>query len=104
AEAKVSDFKGSKVHLYYPPGPLAENSQGVETADSLLSTEVDGGGNFTLEPLPVGSFVMLIRLPEQEIIIGEFSVSQESNVLVKGNLSVVRREIGGQMLLLYSLI
>ena len=77
AEAKVSDFKGSKVHLYYPPGPLAENSQGVETADSLLSTEVDGGGNFTLEPLPVGSFVMLIRLPEQEIIIGEFTVNQE---------------------------
>ncbi len=77
AMAKVSDFQGSKVHLYYSPGPLEENSQSVETADSLLSTEVDGGGNFTLEPLPMGSFVMLIRLPNQEILIGEFTVNQE---------------------------
>jgi hypothetical protein len=74
---KVSDFKGSKVHLYYTPGPLTEMSQSVETADPLLSTGIDGGGNFALEPLPVGSFVMLIRLPEQEILIGEFTVNQE---------------------------
>jgi hypothetical protein len=77
ARATVSVFKGSKVSLYYAPGPLAADSQGAETATPLLSTEVDGGGNLTLEPVPAGSFVMVMRLPGQEVIIGEFTIDQE---------------------------
>ncbi len=75
--AKVDDYKGSQVYLYYAPGPLSIASQDAETADPLLSAGVDGGGTLTLEPVPPGSFVMLIRLPEQEIITGEFTINQE---------------------------
>src|SRR6266536_623522 len=76
-KAKVSDFAGSKVYLYYAPGPLAVDIQDAETAVPLLSTEVDGGGNLTLEPVPTGSFVMLVRFTGQEVIIGEFTIDQE---------------------------
>jgi hypothetical protein len=77
AGAKVSDFAGSKVYLYYAPGPLAVDNQDAENAVPLLSTEVDGGGNLVLEPVPTGSFVMLVRLTGQEVIIGEFTIDQE---------------------------
>lgn len=77
ASAKVSDFAGSKVYLYYAPGPLAVDNQDAVNAVPLLSTEVDGGGNITLEPVPTGSFVMLLRLPGQEVIIEEFTIDQE---------------------------
>lgn len=77
AKATASAFKGSEVSLYYAPGPLAVDSQNRETAAPLLSSEVDGGGNLILEPVPTGSFVMLMRLPELEVIIGEFTVDQE---------------------------
>ncbi len=76
-KAKVSDFAGSKVYLYYAPGPLAVDNQDAENAVPLLSTEVDGGGNLTLEPVPTGSFVMLVRFTGQEVIIGEFTIDQE---------------------------
>ena len=77
AKATVSAFEGSKVDLYYAPGPLAVDRQDAETAVPLLSTEVDGGGNLILEPVPTGSFVMLVRLPEQEVVIEELTVDQE---------------------------
>ncbi len=76
-KATVSAFEGSKVDLYYAPGPLAVDRQDAETAVPLLSTEVDGGGNLILEPVPTGSFVMLLRLPEQEVVVEELTIEQE---------------------------
>ncbi len=77
AKVPVNVFEGSKVYLYYTPGPLRENSQDAETAVPLLSTEVDMGGNFILEPVPMGIFVILLCLPEQEIVIEELVIDQE---------------------------
>jgi len=76
-EATVGAFEGTKVDLYYAPDSLAVDRQSAETGVPLLSTEIDKGGNLILVPVPTGSFVMLVHLPEKEVVIEELTIDQE---------------------------
>lgn len=69
---QVNALEGGNVELYLTPGPLTENesAQGPqETQESLLFTQIDDVGGILLEPIPPGTYVMIIRLPGQEIVI-----------------------------------
>lgn len=70
--AQVNVLEGGNVELYLAPGPLAKNESGQElqeTQEPFLSTQIDDVGSILLEPIPAGSYVMIIRLPGQEIVI-----------------------------------
>jgi hypothetical protein len=61
----ADSFEGIIVELHTAPGPL----QGGEQARPLLTSQVDDIGNLLLEPVPAGEYVMILRLPEREIVI-----------------------------------
>jgi len=64
--------------LYLATGPLTAAKSGQEeTQQSLLSTEIDDVGGILLEPVPAGNYVMIIRLPGQEIVIEGLDIHYE---------------------------
>ena len=75
----VDAFEGVAVDLYYGPRQLLSKSdgeqRGIEDATPLLSTQVDDVGNIFLEPVPPGDYVMIVHLPDQEVVIEGLSIS-----------------------------
>lgn len=65
--ATIETFEGVEVDLYPAPGP--ETVAGEAPPAPLLSTQVDDVGNILLEPVPAGNYVMVVRLPDLEIVI-----------------------------------
>ncbi len=69
----VESLEGAVVDLYSARGPLFAESEDAlgseESAAPLLSTRVDDVGNILLEPVPVGNYVMFVRLPDLEVVI-----------------------------------
>ena len=63
----VDAFEGIEAELYAAPGPF--KAETTASAYPLLTAQVDEIGNLLLEPVPAGEYVMLIRLPGQEIVI-----------------------------------
>lgn len=62
--ATVDAFEGIEAKLYPTPGPLNTKNQ-----HPLLTAQVDEIGNLLLEPIPAGEYIMLIHLPDREIVI-----------------------------------
>ncbi len=66
-------FEGVKVELYTAPDQDTREGYPYhgyeETVPPLLTTEIDEVGNIFLEPVPPGNYVMLIHLPDQEVVI-----------------------------------
>ena len=79
AAETVDAFEGVAVDLYLAPGPLLRESDGeqrdMEDATPLLSTQVDDVGNIFLEPVPPGVYVMIVHLPDQEVVIEGLSIN-----------------------------
>lgn len=75
---QVNALEGGNVELYLAPGPrAATESEQEETQQSLLSTQIDDVGGILLEPVPTGNYVMIIRLPGQEIVIEGLDIHYE---------------------------
>lgn len=74
--ATAETFEGVTVDLYQAPGPLAaEGGPGAkETPMPFLSTQIDDVGNILLEPLPAGKYVMILRLPDLEVVIDDVQI------------------------------
>lgn len=80
----VEAFEGVPVDLYVSPGPLSvedqETTQSLspdqahEAAQPLITARVDDLGNLLLAPVPAGEYVLIVRLPEQEIVIEGLSI------------------------------
>lgn len=64
--ATVDTFEGVKAELYTAPGPLKAQA---DKSIPLLIAQVDEIGNLLLEPVPAGEYTMILRLPDQEIVI-----------------------------------
>ena len=59
--------------LYSAPGPLAAN--GNKPAEPpLLSTQVDDLGNIVFKPVPTGQYIMIIYLPNRELVIEDLTI------------------------------
>ena len=69
----VDAFEGVPAELYSAPGPLAAN--GNKPAEPpLLSTQVDDLGNIVFKPIPAGEYVMVIYLPNRELVIDDLTI------------------------------
>jgi hypothetical protein len=76
ANESVDAFEGQKVDLYLAPGPLATEG---ENADAILpgfTTEVDDVGNIVLEDIQPGNYVMILHLPDREVIVEGLNIDQ----------------------------
>ncbi len=68
-DESVEIFEGVAVELYTAPGPTASN--GEHPSSPLLCTSVDELGNFALKPVPNGQYVLVIYLPDREMVIDD---------------------------------
>src|SRR5207248_2029963 len=79
ATATIDAFEGVAVDLYSAPGPLLregdDEQRDIADAPPLLSTQVDDVGNIFLEPVPPGDYVMIVHLPDQEVVIEGLSIN-----------------------------
>ncbi|GAC1379254.1 MAG: hypothetical protein NVSMB33_04350 [Ktedonobacteraceae bacterium] len=64
-------FQDRQVGLYTAPGPLNDET----TPQPLLSTQIDEVGNIFLENVPAGEYIMLIHLPDQEVVIEGLNIT-----------------------------
>ena len=62
------DFEGAYVDLYAAPGPLWIHGD-TWVGKPLMSTRIDDLGHIIFSGVPVGEFVMVLYLPEFEVII-----------------------------------
>ena len=72
SEESVEIFEGVAAELYIAPGPLASNGDKPATS-ALLRTQVDDLGNFVLKPVPTGHYVLIIYLPNRELVIEDIT-------------------------------
>ncbi len=68
----VEIFEGVAAELYTAPGPLTSNGD-KPTAHPLLRTQVDDLGNFVFKPVPTGHYIMMIFLPNGELVIEDIT-------------------------------
>ena len=68
----VEIFEGVAAELYTAPGPLTPNGD-IATAHPLLRTQVDDLGNFVFKPVPTGQYVLVIYLPNGELVIDDIT-------------------------------
>lgn len=73
SEESVDAFEGVKAELYSAPGPLAGEGDS-EAEKPLLAAQVDDMGNIVFKPVPTGEYIMIMHLPDQELIIEGLSV------------------------------
>ncbi len=71
-EESVEIFEGVAAELYTAPGPLASNGDKPAT-QPLLHTQVDDLGNFVVKPIPTGNYVLIIYLPNRELVIEDIT-------------------------------
>ncbi len=64
----VEAFEGIAAELYAAPWPLATNGD-KPAASPLLRTQVDDLGNIVFKPVPAGEYVMVVYLPDRELVI-----------------------------------
>ena len=67
----TEDFEGIDVELYSVPGSSAAEpgQQNGHTMHPLLVSQVDDLGNIVFKPVPSGQYMLLMHMPEQEIVI-----------------------------------
>jgi hypothetical protein len=71
-DESVEIFEGVAAELYSAPGPLSSNGD-KPTSPPLLRIQVDDLGNFVFKPVPTGQFIMIIYLPNSELVIADIT-------------------------------
>ena len=62
----IEELEGVHVDLYRAPGPSQEDDLQEK---AVLSTQIDDLGNIVFKAVPAGEYVMIVRLPESELVI-----------------------------------
>lgn len=71
----VDALEGVPAELYIAPGPLAGASNGDKpTVTPLLRTQVDDLGHIVFKPVPAGEYVMIVFLPNRELVIEDLTI------------------------------
>jgi hypothetical protein len=70
----VDIFEGVTVELYTAPGPMVTNGD-KPTAPPLMHTEIDDLGHLVFKPVPTGEYVMIIFLPDREMVIKDLTIT-----------------------------
>jgi hypothetical protein len=71
-DESVEIFEGVAAELYSAPGPLSPNGD-KPTSSPILRTQVDDLGNFVFKPVPTGDYVLIIYLPNGELVIEDIT-------------------------------
>ena len=75
AGESVDAFEGIPAYLYTAPGPLA--NEGDKDAEvPLRGTQVDDLGNIVFSNVPPGEYVMVVHLPNRELVIDGLTVGE----------------------------
>jgi hypothetical protein len=69
----VDAFEGVAAELYTSPGPLVASGD-KPAASPLLRTQGDDLGHFVFKPVPTGQFVIVVYLPDRELVIEDLSI------------------------------
>ena len=69
----VEIFEGVAAELYTAPGPLTSNGD-KPNSHPLLHTQVDDLGHFVFKPVPNGHFILIIYLPNHELVIEDIAI------------------------------
>ena len=69
----VDALEGVPAELYIAPWPLATNGD-KPTALPILRTQIDDLGHLVFKPVPAGEYVMVIYLPDRELIIKDLAI------------------------------
>ena len=72
-DGSVDSFEGVPVELYTAPGPLAASGE-ESAAPPLLRTQGDDLGHIVFKPVPAGQFVIVVYLPNRELVIEDLSI------------------------------
>jgi hypothetical protein len=68
AHETIDAFEGACTELYTTPGPfIGEGNK--ESEKPVLTTEVDDLGNIVFSDVPVGEYVMVLRLANREVVV-----------------------------------
>jgi len=71
----VNAFEGMVVELFQTPDP--HDITHTTSAPPLLTTQIEDVGNILLEPVPAGTYMMVIHLPGREVIIEDVNIPQK---------------------------
>jgi hypothetical protein len=69
----VDAFEGASAELY--PTIYASDIQDGETATPSCQASVDDLGNIVFKPVPVGDYILIVHLPDQEVIIEDININ-----------------------------
>jgi hypothetical protein len=69
----VDAFEGAPAELY--PSIDASDIQDGETATPSCQASVDDLGNIVFKPVPVGDYILIVHLPDQEVIIEDININ-----------------------------
>ncbi|MFL5660538.1 MAG: hypothetical protein ACJ8BW_04225 [Ktedonobacteraceae bacterium] len=69
----VDAFEGAPAELY--PTIYASHIQDGETATPSCQASVDDLGNIVFKPVPVGDYILIVHLPDQEVIIEDININ-----------------------------
>ena len=72
-DESVDAFEGVPVELYAAADPLAASGD-ESAAPPLLRTQGDDLGHIVFKPVPAGQFVIVVYLPDRELIIEDLSI------------------------------
>ena len=75
-DESIDAFDGSPAELYDASNPQQSREQ-ILAQPSLLHTTVDDLGNLVFKSVPIGTYTLLVHLPEREVVIENIDVSRE---------------------------
>jgi hypothetical protein len=73
ASERIDAFEGMNADLFIAPGPFATEGD-KQTEKPFLRTQIDDIGHFVLRDVPGGEYVLVLHLPEREVIIEELTM------------------------------
>lgn len=73
-DESVDAFEGVPVELYTVPGPPVASGDEPATPP-LLRAQADDLGHIVFKPVPAGQFVMVVYLPDRELVIEDLSIA-----------------------------
>jgi len=73
ASESVDAFEGIPAYLYATPGPFAQDGD-LNAEQPFRDTQVDDLGNIVFSDVPTGEYVMIVHLPDRELVIDGLTI------------------------------
>lgn len=74
----ASAFAGMAAELYSAPGSIALRSEGdkedIQAETPLVRAEIDDIGNIVFSSVPAGTYILVVHLPERELVIEDLII------------------------------